>query len=463
MSISDQIEDYQNEYIQPRVDDNEDIKDNRVLVNDKDNIGQNNHSIDPDELLKKDYLDEKTENDPDNQRLISEVEDFNVYRNNEYQVKDIVEGTNNFIDPDGINKDYDFDEKAQNDPGMDMLDSQADVLGLYPDNEGQVENPNYKLDDPVDQYDEFKQATDLPVENNFEDYKKQSSDHFDPEAGQDLIEDSKKIDQEELEDIKKHIEKNDKTQKKSEKNTILNKKEKIQPDKNSINKAYNLETLKKDSEKIFHNQIPDNPEKNSESPETPNLGSPVKEIKIAVRSEGSAYWSKSEPESESERLKRKVEEYETIIERQSQEINDLKKQLNSYSREYSRQYEKPNIKSPKSSGFLQKKIEGSYLKKEPENFRKEDLDFWKISENEPDTIKEPQKLEDIASLKGLWIYNMESAPPSYNKFSGKKLPGVKPNPLMRYDSHQKTSSKAKLLPKIQTKKDLKDVQKPKYS
>ena len=93
-------------------------------------------------------------------------------------------------------------------------------------------------------------------------------------------------------------------------------------------------------------------------------------------------------------------------------------------------------------------------------FRKEDLDFWKINE-EGNGMKEPQKLEDIATLKDLWILNMESGAALLNNLSGKKLQGVKPNPLNRYEQYPKSGSKSRILPKISTNKNMKELQKNK--
>ena len=191
-------------------------------------------------------------------------------------------------------------------------------------------------------------------------------------------------------------------------------------------------------------------ENSRNSPETPNLGSPIKESKNPLRSEGSAYWSKEAPSTENQQLKEKLQEYEDIIQRQSVEIKLLKKQLDSQSQEFPKFLDRAR-KSPRSSGFIQKKAEGSFLKKESDLFKKDDMDFWKMAEE--NNSKEPQKLEDIASLKDLWILNMDSGAALYNNLSGKKIQGVKPNPLNKYD-YQGRNSKSRVLPKIQTKPNL---------
>lgn len=221
-------------------------------------------------------------------------------------------------------------------------------------------------------------------------------------------------------------------------------------EKSSKRKSSSENSSKKNKSKLVNHLLSQKQDKyldkNRESPETPNLGSPVKESKKPIRSEGSAYWSKDL--SETEQLKKKVSEYEKIIQKQSDEITQLKRQIDSQSQEFPSKQRK----SPKSSGFLQKKIEStSFLKREPELFKKEDIDFWKLADDTTLT-KEPQRLEDIASLKDLWILNMESGASLYNNLSNKKVQGVKPNPLNKFD-YQK-GIKTRALPKIPTRNSL---------
>ena len=159
---------------------------------------------------------------------------------------------------------------------------------------------------------------------------------------------------------------------------------------------------------------------------------------------------------EFQKLKEKLQEYEETIKKQADEITSLRQKLNT-SFDYSKYPEKQKKHSPKSSGLLQKRIESTFFKKESDSLRKEDLDFWKINE-EDHNKREPQRLEDIAALKDLWIYNMETGPSVY-KQSTKRMQGVKPNPLTRHESYQKATVKAKVLPKISAKRDNKEVNK----
>lgn len=219
----------------------------------------------------------------------------------------------------------------------------------------------------------------------------------------------------------------------------------------------------------------------SSSPETPNLASPVKPVKNnkggnkieagkgrrdysgsdasderkqgrklnekkgkKPQSPDSAVWISQQEEIR--KLKQQLKEYETIIEKQSLEINDLKKSQNLLTG--------PKRKlSPKSSGFLQKRTDGTFLQKNNEMLKRDDFDFWKIND-EASSTKEPQKLEDIAALKDLWILNMESGAQLHNNLSGKKNPGVKANPLTKFESNKSANIRNRFLPKISTKKDL---------
>ena len=220
----------------------------------------------------------------------------------------------------------------------------------------------------------------------------------------------------------------------------------------------------------------------SSTPETPNLASPVKLAKnpkagnkletgkgrradsgsddSQARRQGkkglnekkgnkpqspdSAVWISQQEEIR--KLKQQLKEYESIIEKQSSEITDLKKSQNLLTG--------PKRKlSPKSSGFLQKRAEGTFLQKNSEMLKRDDFDFWKINDDAPNT-KEPQKLEDIAALKDLWILNMESGAQLHNNLSGKKNPGVKANPLTKFESNKSANIRNRFLPKISTKKDL---------
>ena len=187
------------------------------------------------------------------------------------------------------------------------------------------------------------------------------------------------------------------------------------------------------------------------TPETPNMGSPRRKSKDPLRSDGSAYWSKEAPSSENMQLKEKLQEYEDIIRTQAEEIKLLKQQLDSQSQEFPKFLDKGR-KFPRSSGFIHKKIEGSFMKNELDVFKSDDMDFWKMAED-TNNSKEPQKLEDIASLKDLWILNMESGAALLSNISGKKAQGVKPNPLNKYE-YQGRYSKSRALPKIQTRSNL---------
>ncbi|OMJ92261.1 hypothetical protein SteCoe_5032 [Stentor coeruleus] len=186
-------------------------------------------------------------------------------------------------------------------------------------------------------------------------------------------------------------------------------------------------------------------DKNPECPDTPNLGSPIKEVKSLINNQGSAYWSRNEHELENEKLKAKLQEYEETIKRQNDEIKYLKKQLIQHTEKTKR------ISSPKNPGYFNKKSDGNFFKKEPD-LRKEDMDFWNIPD-EGLYQKEPQKLEEISALKDLWILNIESGSALYNNISIKKTQGVKPNPLTRAESSKSGNTKSRVLPKISMKRE----------
>ena len=183
-------------------------------------------------------------------------------------------------------------------------------------------------------------------------------------------------------------------------------------------------------------------------PETPNLASPVKLKEKSkklknIKTSDSAVWNTQQDEVA--KLKKQLKEYELLIEKQAQEILELKRS------------QQPNDKkrkiSPKSSGFLQKRSDGTFLHKNPELLKKDDYDFWKIQDEVPNA-REPQKLEDIAALKDLWILNMESGSQLNNNLNGKKTSGIKANPLTKYESNKSANIRNRFLPKIATKKDL---------
>lgn len=261
---------------------------------------------------------------------------------------------------------------------------------------------------------------------------------------------------------------------------------------NSRSRRNDKQTFDEDNEKSFKQERPENlinrlfadeimthanpVDKVPECPETPNLGSPIKETKYSKgakdakgakdtkvakdvkdvkdikRSQGSAYWSRNEFELENEKLRAKVLEYEEVIKQQSEEIKELKRQLG-------QKTEKPKrISSPKSSGHIQKKPDDIFLKKKADLFKKEDMDFWKIVDDGQGN-KEPQRLEDIAALKDLWILNIDSGSALYNNLSIKKPQGVKSNALTRVESSKGGNMKSRVLPKIATKSDLRSISK----
>lgn len=226
----------------------------------------------------------------------------------------------------------------------------------------------------------------------------------------------------------------------SDKGKYSEKHEKSQPEKNNTKLIKDLLT-----KELMKNE----PEvKNLDCPDTPNLGSPIKEIKSSINNQGSAYWSRNEHELENEKLRAKLQEYEETIKKQNDEIKDLKKQLVQHTEKTKR------ISSPKLPGYFNKKSDGNFFKKEPD-LRKEDMDFWKIAD-EGLYQKDPQKLEDISALKDLWILNMESGSALYNNISIKKNQGVKPNPLTRAESSKSGNTKSRVLPKISMKKNLRE-------
>ncbi|OMJ94860.1 hypothetical protein SteCoe_1886 [Stentor coeruleus] len=202
-------------------------------------------------------------------------------------------------------------------------------------------------------------------------------------------------------------------------------------------------------------------EKVVEHPETPNLGSPIKETKHdksvkdandAKRSQGSAYWSRNEFELENRKLRAKILEYEEIINQQSEEIKELKIQLD-------QKTEKPiRVASPKSSGHIQKKPGDIFLKKKSDLFKKDDIDFWKVIDDGQST-REPQHLEDISALKDLWILNIDSGSALYNNISMRKPQGVKSNALTRVETSKRGNTKSRVLPKIATKNELRSISK----
>lgn len=222
--------------------------------------------------------------------------------------------------------------------------------------------------------------------------------------------------------------------------------------KSSKSHSSNSNNEKKNQGDFFFNMLKadESNKKVSEGslPETPNLASPVRpELKQKkpkkVETTESAVWVTKNDEVE--KLKKQLKEYEQLIEKQAQEIQELKKSQIPI--------DKKRKISPKSSGFLQKRSENTFFNKNSELLKKDDYDFWKIQDDVPNN-REPQKLEDIAALKDLWILNMESGSKLNNNLNSKKTSGIKANALTKYDANKSNNIRNRFLPKIATKKDL---------
>lgn len=201
--------------------------------------------------------------------------------------------------------------------------------------------------------------------------------------------------------------------------------------------------------KIMH--ISDPQEKSQSPPGTPNSDSLSKPSIKPKKNQNPAYSSENSEKnekSENKKLQAKLHEYEEVIKKQNEEIQNLKSQLNQQNDK-----SKP-IFSSNPSNFLNKKLEIGLFKKQNANSIKDDMDFWKILD-EPIDQSDPKKLEDISALKDLWILNTDSGQGTFSNTPIKKTQGIKPNALTRTESSKINLSKSRVLPKISSIKTLK--------
>jgi hypothetical protein len=130
---------------------------------------------------------------------------------------------------------------------------------------------------------------------------------------------------------------------------------------------------------------------NSDIPTEKHISKPIAESDkpFAI----SSFWEPNEPESKF--LYNKLQECAKIIQKQALEITKLKKQVSNRSN--------INELSIYGGGNAEKtpiKDLNSPLEKQPY------YEFWKIPEQNEG--KKPKRLKDIAGLKDLWVFNMES-------------------------------------------------------
>lgn len=89
----------------------------------------------------------------------------------------------------------------------------------------------------------------------------------------------------------------------------------------------------------------------------------------------------------------------------------------------------------------------------------EEYEFWKTSEEKAQgPYNEPTKLEEIASLKDLWIVNMEKKTPSIEQqLDNRKSTGFKANALTKPSMGAGRHLQDRSLPKLHEKSGLSNI------
>ncbi|CAG9317747.1 unnamed protein product [Blepharisma stoltei] len=129
-------------------------------------------------------------------------------------------------------------------------------------------------------------------------------------------------------------------------------------------------------------------------------------------------------------LELKLKQYEMLFKKQNQELENLRKQLRekkAESLEVASRIETSSQISTPSQQNIEKKFNSKPM-------LPEEYEFWKTSEEKSQgSYKEPTKLDEIASLKDLWIVSMEKRTPSIEQTlsNNRKSSGFKQNPLTK--------------------------------